>query len=257
MIDVAIFVNRHFIIVKTHGKLHDLRIYTFNHAYVAVEYAASAHGLEPVRLRPLLLIVVLKLHHFVAFAINAIGALDFFLIRRGRIDDFLQLSIQIYRAGNSPLHRAKHLYFACRDIQILGQSACNKRNRIFANLFASILFLKEEIAALVVDVGHDSAVDFVRVGDDFALIALSINLSEITHVEFSAFDEIVEHVAHAHRSKLVFVPHKHQSRAAFHCVDKGGKYVFVHHTDLVHDDYVDGQARIFVVGEMTFAVFVV
>ncbi len=93
LVDIAIFVNRHFIVIKTHGKLHNLRIYAFNHAYIAVENAASAHGLKAVRLRPFLLIIVLKLHNLVALAINAIRAFDFSLMRRGRIDYFLQLFV--------------------------------------------------------------------------------------------------------------------------------------------------------------------
>ncbi len=107
---------------------------------------------------------------------------------------------------------------ARRDVEVFGQAASDERNGVCADVLARVFFFKEEVTALVVDVGHNAAVDFVRVGDYFALFALAVNLREITHVELSAFDEVVKHVANANRSELVLVADKHEARASFECV---------------------------------------
>ena len=198
LFSVRILINRHFIIIKTHDKLHNLHIDAFNDTYVTIVHSHASFNTEAHGLSPFLLIVVLHLHDFVTLTEDKLTAPKFLLFLAGRIQCVLQISVEIVYACGPALHRTKHLDFLRAYVEIIRKTLCDKVNGCPCNLLCASLFFKEEVTASVVHCGHFAVVDFVGVGYDVAVFTLTINLGEITDGETSTAYEVTKHVACAH-----------------------------------------------------------
>ena len=171
-----------------------------------------------------------------------------------RIQSLLQSRVHILHAYDALFHRTEQLYVRRRDARVCGDPARDHVHDRTKYLVRIGLIVEKEIPTAVVYHGHFAGVDAVGVLDDKAVLALPVNVGEITDRDLAAGDEIRKHVARSDRGKLILVAHHDKPAAEFDRLDERVEDVIVAHTDLVHDDDVLVQFCGFVEQEFTLPV---
>ena len=94
----------------------------------------------------------------------------------------------------------------------------------------------------------------MRVGYDIAVLSLTVDMGQIADGNDAARYDVRKHVARSDRRQLILVADHYQPAAVLYRLDQRVKDVFVAHTDLVYDNDVLLEFRIFVIAETSLAV---
>ena len=104
---------------------------------------------------------------------------------------------------------------------------------------------EEEIPLIAGKLRTLAQIDPVGIADDGGLFRLPKHLTQKDRFDFSAADEIGEHVPRAHGGELVGIPHQHKARAGTQRPQQRGKQRHVHHAHFVHNHGLGLQRLLF------------
>lgn len=195
-------------------------------------------------------VVVALLHHAIADPQHQTAAAHFVALR---IEQRLQLGVEVRGAEQTAAHRRQHLDIGAR-LETEGlrnafgdQLAHGRQDRL------RLLALDEEevvgafgdpVPAGASRQRCQSVAHSVRVGDDEALARLAEDLVEARDLDDAGVDEVGEQAAGSDRRQLVDVADQNQSRAAWQRADQRAGERDVEHRRLVHHQHVEGQRRV-------------
>ncbi len=205
------------------------------HMLLQIQRGDAAH----VAVEDLAVVVVANLHHAVAHAEDprAMHGLGFARIRR--VESLLQAPVQLADACRAPVHRAEHLDVAVGVVAELRRDAL--RDDVEDEVGGALGVVRreqEEIPRRAVAHRHLAAIDAVRVDDDVAILRLAEDRIEPRHRDYSAGDEVAQHVPRPHRRQLIHIAHQQEVTARLHGLEQVVHQQDVHHGRLIHDDHI-------------------
>ena len=199
-----------------------------------------------VAIKDSLLVVVLRLHHPVALAVDGAVVLR---LRPFWIQSRLQDHVEHVAARRVLAVRAEHLNLLAGIPR--WQTGLHQTDDLLSGLLIIVHSVEEEITLLAVVERREIAVDdAVRVLDDQRTLCLTVYLCQLHRRDLAALDEVAQHPSGRNTRQLVVVTDDDELRARQHRFQQRLHQQQIHHRRFVADDDIGLQRVILIAPEL-------